>query len=334
MPLGLLHQQIWQRPPWKSGSRGRRRARPVTEKESQRWIDGLQAVTGADWPPDTAVIVVADRESDIFELFATPRPAGRDLLVRAAHPRRVTGAGGNLWQAVEAAPVAEERDVVLPRRPERATRAARLRLRFTPVTLLPTKNGVRSPDLTPVYLWVVAVDELTAPEGETPVSWVLLSTRPVADAAAGWECVDHYCRRWLIERFHYTLKSGCKIELSQLQDVEALAGLLTLFSFVAWRLLWLTYLARSVGELPCTVAFTVLEWQIAYRLRYQDKPLPTETPTLREAVACVAQLGGHMGRRGDGPPGVKVLWRGLTRLQTTMECALLINPGLVDLGKA
>lgn len=37
-------------------------------------------------------------------------------------------------------------------------------------------------------------------------------------------------------------------------------------------------------------------------------------PTLRDAVRGVARLGGFLGRKGDGEPGVKTLWRGLRRL--------------------
>ena len=331
VPLGVLHQRFWQRDPATTGRRHTRHQRPLCDKESQRWLDALAGVGGEDWPADTTVVVVADRESDIFEYFAAPRPAACDLLVRAAQPRRVAGPSGNLWQVVQAAPVADERDVSLPRRPERSLRQARLQLRFAQVTVLPPKP--RAAQLTPQTLWVVAVAETQAPAGETPLSWVLLSTRPVESADSAWECVDFYCRRWLIERFHYTLKSGCKIQSSQLRDPEALAGLTTLFSYVAWRLLWLAYLGRVAPQAPATVALTTLEWQTLVRLRRPKRDLSTP-PLLGEALAWLGQLGGHMGRRGDGPPGGKVLWRGLTRLQDIVIGVLLATSPPVDVGNA
>ena len=60
--------------------------------------------------------------------------------------------------------------------------------------------------------------------------------------------------------------------------------------------------------------------------------LPDEPPSLREAVRWTALLGGFLGRKGDGEPGVKVLWRGLTRLQDIVIGFLLASGG--DVGKA
>jgi hypothetical protein len=360
VPLGVLQQRFWQRDPATRGQRHQRRQRPLAAKESQRWLQALAAVGGDDWPAHTGVLVIGDRENDIFEYFAAPRPATCDLLVRAAQPRRVAGAAGNLWQAVAELPVADERVLTLPRRPERALRQARLQLRFGPVTLRPPKHGA-APAAAPVSLWVVAVAELAPPAGEAPLSWVLLTTRPLPTVAQAWQCVDFYCRRWLVERFHYTLKSGCGLEASQLRDPAALRGLTTLFSYVAWRLLWLTYLARTAPTAPATVAFTALEcatlvrWQARQRspAKAAPKPPPVELATtaaaepatalpaaakvltLAEAVAALGRLGGHMGRRGDGWPGVKVLWRGLSRLQDIV-CGVLLatHPNSQDVGNA
>ena len=37
--------------------------------------------------------------------------------------------------------------------------------------------------------------------------------------------------------------------------------------------------------------------------------------TVRDFVGGVARLGGCLGRKGDGEPGVRALWRGYQRLQ-------------------
>jgi hypothetical protein len=41
---------------------------------------------------------------------------------------------------------------------------------------------------------------------------------------------------------------------------------------------------------------------------------PKQPPSLREAVRMIATLGGFLGRKRDGEPGVKTIWRGLRRL--------------------
>lgn len=280
------------------------------------------------------MIVIADREADIFEVFAAPRPEHCELLIRAAQPRRVAGPHGQLWATVAHWPVADQRVVMLPRRPDRPAREATLQLRFGAVEIQPPKNGTHDPQAVPLALWVVAVQEPQPPAGDKPVEWVLLCTQPVTDAAQAWTCVEHYRQRWLIERFHYTLKSGCKIEESQLHEAEALHGLLTLFSWVAWRLLALTYLSRVAPALPATTLFTPLEWQAAYAVLHPGAALPTVEPTLSEAAGWIGRLGGHQGRRSDGPPGVKVLWRGLCRLHDIILGMLLMNPALLNVGNA
>ncbi len=129
--------------------------------------------------------------------------------------------------------------------------------------------------------------------------------------------------RWLIERYHYVLKSGCGIEKLQLETGEGLERALAAFGIVAWRLLFLSYEARAKPEAPCSVVFATHEWQALYCAVHRTSKLPAEAPTLREAVRLVARLGGFLARAGDGEPGVKTLWRGLIRLEDIVAGWLL-----------
>ena len=69
------------------------------------------------------------------------------------------------------------------------------------------------------------------------------------------------------------------------------------------------------------------EWQAlhAYTHRRRPKPLPTQPPTLREAVRMIAMLGGFLGRKSDGEPGLKTVWQGLSRLSDITTGWLLQN---------
>lgn len=111
------------------------------------------------------------------------------------------------------------------------------------------------------------------------------------------------------ERYHYVLKSGCGVEDLQLES-RALAT----FAVVAWWLLWLTYHARQQPTQSCETVLQPLEWQLLYRHVHRTARLPRKPPALREAIRWIAQLGGFLGRKGDGDPGVKTLWLGLKRL--------------------
>ena len=94
---------------------------------------------------------------------------------------------------------------------------------------------------------------------------------------------------------------------------------------VAWRLLWLTYLGRVNPDLPCTVALEDYEWQALYCFIHKTALAPPQSPTLQQALGWIAQLGAFLGRKSDGPPGVKVLWRGWRRLFDIAQTWLIFN---------
>jgi hypothetical protein len=51
----------------------------------------------------------------------------------------------------------------------------------------------------------------------------------------------------------------------------------------------------------------------------KDPIPPTKVPSLRQALRMTAQLGGFLGRTGDGEPGTQTLWLGLQRLDDIAE---------------
>jgi hypothetical protein len=313
-PLGLLDQHTWARDPGTVGKRATRRHRPTREKESQRWLDA-QAATQAVVPPGTRVITVADREADIYDLFALARPAGCELLIRAAQNRAIAEEAHLLWDAVAATPVSAVVPVAIGRRADREPREALVTLRWTAVTLLPPRNRPQRAALPPVPVVAILAEEPVPPVDQPPIHWLLLTTLPVTNGEAALECLRWYAQRWLVERYHYALKSGCRVESLQLRTTARLERALALYAIVAWRLLWLTYLARAEPEVPCTVAFSAAEWAVLFRCRYPTAPQPAHPPPLGQAVRWLARLGGFQDRTGDGEPGVKVLWRGLRRLE-------------------
>jgi hypothetical protein len=63
------------------------------------------------------------------------------------------------------------------------------------------------------------------------------------------------------------------------------------------------------------------EWQVLYCIANKTKKLPEKIPTIKEAVLYLAKLGGFLGRKGDGDPGVVVIWRGFRELSTILQYA-------------
>lgn len=140
------------------------------------------------------------------------------------------------------------------------------------------------------------------------------ATLPLESIDDAITMVRYYALRWLIERLHYTLKSGCGIEKLQLETMQRLQNAVATHMLVAWRLLWLTYAARVTPEASCEIMLEPHEWQALHAVVCTGEAMPTQAPTLQQAVLWIARLGGFLARNRDGAPGVKVLWLGWSRL--------------------
>ena len=122
-----------------------------------------------------------------------------------------------------------------------------------------------------------------------------------------------YAKRWYIEIFFKVLKSGCGIDVPHFQKGSRIENYIALSMIVAWKVMLTTYLPREYPEASCTIIFTEIEWKLAHQAAYKkQRPLPENPPTLKEAVALVAMLGGYQKRKD--PPGIQTVWRGVVRL--------------------
>ena len=315
--LGLLDVQCWARSAEQFGKRPRRDELPIQQKESFKWLKSYQAVAAVQaCAPQTKLVVVGDRESDLYELFALATHqieahGGPHLLVRARQNRRVDSEAKRLWAHLEARRVAGTVTVNMPARQGRVPRQASVELHWAEVTLRPPEAMSGAPSVT---LWAVLARARRAPKGVEPLEWLLLSTVAIRNLEEACQRLRWYGLRWQIEVFHRVLKNGCAVEARQLQTREQLERCLGLYLVVAWRLLLLTRLGRERPQLSCTVVFDEYEWKALYCYSHQTKQLPPQPPPLGEAVQMVGKLGGHLGRRSDGPPGTQSLWTGLQRL--------------------
>lgn len=318
VPLGLLQQQVWARDPDVRRAQDHK-TRPLAEKESQKWLTSLEAVIAARAAcPDTQFVSVGDREADVYDLFLVDRPVGVDLLIRAAQDRNVEGPDSYLWATMATAPVAATVEVQLGDRGGQPARLAELTVRWREVTLRPPKHRAHE-HLPSVTVWAVWAIERSPPPDTEPVAWLLLTTVPITSTDAALERLAWYAARWGIEVWHKVLKSGCQIEQKQLGTAFRLTTCLTLYSVIAWRILYATMLARAVPDAPCTVLLDADEWQGLWCRIHRVAVAPATPPSLRQAVRWIGQLGGFLGRRGDGEPGVKAMWTGFQRLVDIAE---------------
>jgi hypothetical protein len=333
VPLGLLQQQVWARDAATLRDQDHKH-RPIAEKESQKWLTSLEAVfTARAACPETQFVSVGDREADVYDLFVQERPAGVDLLVRAAQDRKTEDTDGHLWRAMAAAPVVATVTLALQARGEQIAREATVTVSWREVTLCPPKSRA-SDRLPPVTVWAVWAIERTPPTGAKPVEWLLLTTRSIATTDEALERLTWYTLRWGIEVWHKVLKSGCRIEKIQLETADRLVRCLTLYSVIAWRILYATMLARAVPDAPCSALLDDAEWQGLYGRIHRVARAPTTPPSLAQAVGWIAKLGGFQGRKGDGDPGVTVMWNGFQRLVEIAEMYRILHqdasPSTID----
>ena len=211
-PLGLLDVQCWARDGEQFGKKHQRKQLPIEQKESYKWLRSFQAVAEAQHHcTNTKLVSVGDREADIYELFylASQHDNGPHLLVRAEYDRLLEDGQGQLWSMLAGQPVIGIQEVHVPRRAAVAARTARLEVRFAEVRLKPPSGKTQ---YGPITLWAVLAQETDAPVHISPLRWMLLTTCRVTNFDEAIEKIAWYTKRWGIEIYHRTLKSGCNIE--------------------------------------------------------------------------------------------------------------------------
>lgn len=262
VPLGVLDARCWARPPEDPSGRGRN-AKSIDEKESFRWIEAFQqAGAAARRMPQTQLVVITDREGDLYELHDAAQigPANLHALIRAQHDRKLD-CHKKLWAFMESQPVGQTRSLKLPRRRGQPARTAQVQVRWASVTIQAPAVGCKKswPSLTPWAVWVYETNPLA---GIEPVDWMLLTDLSITTAEAAWEKVQWYCRRWGIEEWHRALKNGCGVEQREFKTAEHLERVLAFDLIVAWRVLACVKLGRALPQLPASVLYSPEELEV------------------------------------------------------------------------
>ena len=324
-PLGLLNVQCWARDPEAAGQRESRHERPMEEKESLKWLVSYRAVAEAQkLCPHTVLISVADREADIYELFheAVQDPQGPRLLVRAERTRQRRVAQEDekeaLWPRMEAEPIAGTIQVAVPRRDSRPARTAQLEVRWAPVVLTPPTRS----KLPPLRIGAVYAREIGYSSAvKEPIDWMLLTTVKTESFEEACQRLSWYSRRWGIEVYHRTIKSGCRIEDRRLDDADSLEACLAIDLVVAWRVHWLTQMGREQPNTPCDQALKEEEWRVLSA--WATGTIAATAPSAQAATRWIGKLGGWLTRGKQDYPGTTCMWRGLVRLQSMTQGYLL-----------
>lgn len=323
IPLSLLYQQTFLRPLEDLGKAKQRKEILFKDKESYYWYKGITKVN-EQLGNELQKIHIADREADIYDLFFCAFETNTDLLIRAKHNRRLDG-GSALWDSVGQQGAAVKMDLQIPDKTGNKRVPITVELRYHPVEILRSKDS--GSEYESVCMYAIELKQVSPKQEwqEEPLHWKLLTTISISQVSDALQCVKWYCYRWLIERFHYILKSGTQIEALQLKEANSLQKAIHVYSIAAMRLMQLTYQARQTPNVSCEVVLTKQQWAALYVLINKTNIIPEQPPTLGEAVRWIARLGGHLGRKSDGPPGLKTVWLGYQRMCDAASIYELMN---------
>ena len=326
-PLGLINVQCWAINPKKYGKKHLRKELTIEEKESNKWLISFQSACEIQKVERKKTIVsIGDREADIYDLFklALSDESNAKLLIRACQNRVVAGEQDLIWEHLRKVESAGTLQIHVPRKGNQKSRKAELTIRFKKVEL---KSPAAKKDKKNVTVWAITVqEEEYGAEVENPLKWFLLTTIPVNTFQEAVEKVEWYMKRWGIEIYHKTLKSGCKIENRQLAKADRLEACIAIDMVIAWRIYHLVKLGREVPNKPCTIFLEECEWKALVAYTKKDPIPPENPPTMNEAIRMIATMGGFLGRKSDGEPGVKTLWLGIQSLDVATDMWKVFNP--------
>lgn len=323
IPLGILNQKVWARKKKVRGAKKSNASTPAELKESYKWIESMQAAHSPQL--SQRVVHVADREADITGFMAHAIEQEQYFLVRASHDRILEGEEHvHLWGHMMKQPVLLEYEVDVSQDERRLSlydaskklqtrrltvipaRTAQVQARMARVVLTDKNGG-------PLEVTAIYLKEKSPPNERVGLEWMLLTNVSTDTKAELRERIRWYKMRWHIENFHKMLKSGCQTESCRMETADRLKRYIALNSVIAWRLYWLSRIGRIEQKVSCEEVLAKHEWQALY-MKVQKKKPPQKPPTLAEAMLWIAKLGGFLGRKGDGYPGVKSMWLGWQRL--------------------
>ena len=302
------------------------KSQPIEQKESYKWLLLPQEVR-EKVTEDVKMTVVADRESDIFDLFYQWK-IGKlgeniELLIRACRDRKIVGEEMCFFDTIAGWPVKGEYEIHVNPGPKRTRRTAKLEVRYGNITIEIPKTQSKKEKSPVPNINVIDVREIEPPEGESPIHWTLLTTWSVNSMETALEKVRWYSCRWYIEELFRVLKSGYKVEKVQFDTGNALMNWCAMRLMMAVKILHL--LTQRDVESPDSALpyfsseeIKILEYTEKTMISPRSKIHRPQSKSIAWTVLIIAVMGGYKATPSAGPPGQECLWRGLIRLDAAL----------------
>lgn len=320
--IGLIYQRHHLRQARPAGHRDGRTAQrrvPLEQRESYWWVEAIRAIGSP--PAGSRWVHVGDRGEDLFGAYDEARQWKSDWLIRIAKDRRVDTAEGpcSLFAYARRLPSIGCRHLTVRRGGSGSTEEVELSVACGRVTLKPPKAEPAYRDRSVIGCMVVRVWEANPPAGCEPLEWLLCTSLPCATTEEALFVAEGYSFRWMIEELHKCEKTGCQVEMRRLEHIDRLEPLIGLLSVLAVCLLQLKFMARDKPEEPANTLFD----DLATRVMAHYLKKPATGLTIGQFWRGIGRLGGHLGRKRDGPVGWLRAWRGWQSFQLILLGATL-----------
>ncbi len=326
--LGLAGAEFLRR---EGGTKVRRKVTPFAEKESARWLRGMQATAALREAGAVRVTAVMDREGDIYEDFAL-RPEGVDILVRVAQDRCLKGKS-KLFETADALPELGRIKADIPATPGRRAYTATFALRATTVEIeRPDRASAAECKALPETVTMTLVDarEIGGPAGKPAAHWRLLTSHEIDTPEDAERIVGFYRRRWTIEQVFRTLKSkGFDMENLRIEEDDPFEKLATAGLIASIIVMQLVHERDGTARRPIRDAFDDEDEILLTRLSagLEGKTPKQKNPHPPNALAFAAWVFARLGGWNCyyGKPGPITIYKGLVQYQTFKRGWKLLN---------
>lgn len=320
MPYGFSDVKVWNRrldaaPKYKSHIKN---MLPIEGKESYKWIaSSIKSKQALDKARE--IIIIQDREGDIYEQFCLIPDEQTHLLIRAK-TNRMLADKTRLFEHLAQLPMQGSYEIMLEgdKRKSIKKRIANIEVRFSKVTISRNQYKDKSMPET-VELYAIEAREVTAGI-ENPIHWRLLTTLVVESLDAALLCIEWYTCRWIIEEvFRILKKEEFDIEASELSQGKSIRKLCLLMIETIVKLLIMQIAYSSEEEIPPSCCFSTeqtqcMELQIPQLEGNTEKlKTPYRSSNLKRYIWVIARLGGWKGYRSERKPGITTFWIGLKK---------------------
>lgn len=322
-PLGIADLELFHRKEKGLSRTGKLQNRKAFEdKESYRWLLSCKRIAER-FSERSRLCFISDREGDIYNVLEGIASLGSKFVIRSNHNRELSN-GESLSETIACLPQQGYFRIDVRNTAKRTGgKDVKMNIKWAEISLKrPRREATQGlADSLPVYVLDVLEEDNPLKTQVSKIHWRLLTNVPVKSQEDALAIIDRYRKRWLIEELFKTLKSGFKLEESEIETSAGLRkiGIMTLHGAVKVMALRMqrdnvkasASLCFSNEEIDC---MKVIVKKLEGKTHKLKNPHPQET--LPWAFWIIARLSGWGGYASEPKPGIGSMWRGIQKFNS------------------